>query len=135
MEWIAVLRERRSRMNRIIADSKKLLQMGTKNIERNTQTEWQSEESHATSIACKHKIHALCPHKRKRTGGSKTQRLHKKITVHARVNFDMLPNKCLQKAILALANERCANVYEVLLRMFRASCANASASGRQLASV
>ena len=46
-----------------------------------------------------------------------------------KLSFDEAPNKCLQQAILALAQNTSPNVHAVLLRMFRTSCANASASG------
>ena len=45
MEWIAVLRERRSRMNRRIAESRKLWQMKSKKSEQKPQMDYQCKLS------------------------------------------------------------------------------------------
>ena len=130
VEWIEVLRERRSRMNRIIAENKKVLQMKS-NIERQKNTEMQSTEFPARSIPCKQNMHIArkVSSKRRHRELSKTVRMRKNSNMHARVCSDDCPNKCLQEAILSLARKRSTNVYEVLLRMFRATCSNASGSG------
>ena len=80
-----------------------------------------SPHSDSMSNACKKRIHKNYSYNRKHSGTTNILPMRKKSAMHAKVFFDVSPNKCLQKAILSLANHVCANVHEVLLRMLRAT--------------
>ena len=100
------------------------------NTEREVPEYSPSPHSHSKFNADKKRVHTNCSYNSKRRGRTNILRMRKKTTMHARVFFVVSPNKCLQREIMSLENQVCANVHEARLRRFRATCSNTSDSGQ-----
>ena len=138
-EWVCILRQRRARANRRAQEE---------NISRRREKLRQFEVEKKVNSSCfeapsKPSVMAIHPLSNKRRVKNVSEAIQKPCrktqaekvhgqnqrSVQAKILFDAAPKKCLQQAILALAQNTCENVYAVLLRMLRASCGNASPSG------
>ncbi len=136
-EWLATLKRHRAAMNKKIAEQQRLM-------ERPKQTQHQRKATNECikvadkpstaltyTVLKKEMMINVTQFRQRRCGARRKDKAHsiKEKASQSQVTFDQAPNKCLQKAILVLAQNTTPNVHALLLRMFRASCANASNSG------
>ena len=134
LEWIAILRERRSRMNRIVAERKSALQARI-DAKREAPKVIQPVESCAKVSACKqHMTKNFRYIRRSKTRPCiKQKSTRQNHDIQEIQSFDVAKNKCFQRAILSLAASLHSQVHDVLQRMFRASITNDAPTGHGVA--
>ena len=130
MEWIRVLRERRSRMNREIAQKKSTMKASI-DANREAAKVMQSVESYAKVSVCKHHMtrKVRCTRKSSTRPCMKQKPARQKKCIPQVTSFDVANNKCFQRAILSLAASVHPHVHDALQRMFRASIMNNAPTG------
>ena len=138
MEWIATLKKQRADMNRKFAEQKRFTESAQQprfNVTHNSsvmQTERDEQNTVVDDVrrrASKIRVVQTSQKPMKTRIGQSKKPLTRRQCMQPKRLFDEAPNTCLQNAILSLAYDKSTQIYTVLQRMFRASCANGFASG------